>query len=274
MKLNEKLRVPRSFFIIWVFCMIIAIGFIVMSIGIWGYNEYFSSDNRSYVREISGKLIKDLSFFDIENKDKYVIQLGIKEEFSKYAADFSNKKKDRKTKYENSSNNTKIIVWSWQGGNSVKKEQLEQTINAVLSRLDHIPHDKNLVALLMETAAVESHRGKYMTQLNDGPARGIYQMEYNTIIDTLAWLKKSYNDVYRSVQSFYNKNESELWNYCYNVPWQTAMAITYYWRFGGTDIVNLCETRYDRALLYKLIWNTKNGKTTLDKYFRDTETYA
>ena len=270
--IHELIRVPKWFLIMWTICMIGIIGYSVFMTCLWYYNEHTPLViNRTVV---SGMLVKDMAFFDPEYKNEYVIQVHYKDTLSNYTVKLSNKKKDRTTKYTNNSDSYKIVVWSWKGGNSVKKDQLEKTINAVLSRLDHVPLHENLVALLMETAAVESHRGTYMTQLNNGPARGIYQMEYTTIIDTLNWLKKYHKDVYNSVQVFYNKKETEEWNYCYNVPWQTAMAITYYWRLRGSDIIDLCGSRYDRAMLYKLVWNTKKGKTTLTKYFQDTETYA
>ena len=55
----------------------------------------------------------------------------------------------------------KIRVWSWKGGASVKKEQLRETIKAVINRLPLESTNETMVDLLMETAAVETHRGTY-----------------------------------------------------------------------------------------------------------------
>ena len=169
----------------------------------------------------------------------------------------------------------KIIVWSWKGGSTIKKEQLERTILAVLLKLPQTTADWSAVQLLMETAAVESHRGTHVTQLKNGPARGIYQMEINTIEDTLDWLKKHHKDQYKEVQVFYNKKESKEWNYKYNVPWQTAMAISYYWRMGyGNESIKKALTVTDRANLYKRIWNTHKGATTIATYYEKVKLYG
>ena len=169
----------------------------------------------------------------------------------------------------------KIVVWSWNGGNSIKKEQLERTIMAVLLKLPKTTADYSAVKLLMETSAVESHRGIHVTQLKDGPARGIYQMELNTISDTLTWMKKYHKDQYKAVQVFYNKKESQEWNYRHNVPWQTAMAISYYWRMcGGNDTIKNAISVNDRASLYKKVWNTHKGATTIATYHERVKLYS
>ena len=171
--------------------------------------------------------------------------------------------------------NPRIVVWSWKGGNSIKKEQLERTIMAVLLRLPKTTSDYSAVQLLMETCAVETHRGVHVTQLKDGPARGIYQMEINTIDDTLTWMKKYHKDQYKAVQVFYNKKESQEWNYRHNVPWQTAMAISYYWRMcGGNDTIKNAVSVDDRASLYKKVWNTHKGATTIATYHERVKLYS
>lgn len=169
----------------------------------------------------------------------------------------------------------KIVVWSWKGGDTIRKDQLERTILAVLLRLPKTTSDWSAVQLLLETAAVESHRGIHVTQLKSGPARGIYQMEINTIEDTLSWLKKYHKDQYREVQVFYNKKESKEWNYKHNVPWQTAMAISYYWRMSyGNDSIKNALTVKDRAVLYKKVWNTHKGATTIATYYEKIKLYT
>ena len=75
----------------------------------------------------------------------------------------------------------RIVVWSWNGGSTIKKEQLESTIFAVLLKLPMTTADETMIELLQETAAIESRRGIYIAQLNGGPARGIFQMELRTI---------------------------------------------------------------------------------------------
>ena len=50
------------------------------------------------------------------------------------------------------------IIWSWKGGNTVKLDQLKQTIITVQERIS-IPSNEHTTLLLLETSAVESNRG-------------------------------------------------------------------------------------------------------------------
>lgn len=183
--------------------------------------------------------------------------------------------KKEETEVEKKPIDPKIVVWSWKGGNTIRKEQLERTIMAVLLRLPKTTSDWSAVQLLLETSAVESNRGVHVTQLKSGPARGIYQMEINTIEDTLSWLKKYHRDQYKEVQVFYNRKESKEWNYKYNVPWQTAMAISYYWRMSyGNDAIKNATSVENRAKLYKKVWNTHKGATSIATYYEKIKLYT
>ena len=168
----------------------------------------------------------------------------------------------------------RIIVWSWGGGSTIKKEQLESTILAVLLKLPMVTADITMVELLQETAAIESHRGIHITQINGGPARGIFQMELRTIQDTLSWLKKNHLDQYRAVKVFWNSRQSDEWNYQKNIPWQIAMAASYYWRMAGNNAIKLALSREEREKLYKKHWNTHKGASTREKYLAMSKTYA
>ena len=106
------------------------------------------------------------------------------------------------------SKDTKIIVWSWEGGATVKKEQLAQTIEAVHERLSIVPKGSaDHVALLMETSAVESSRGYIVRQVG-GPARGIFQMEPTTERCMRSWMKDNFPRVDDEVMAFYDKKKS------------------------------------------------------------------
>lgn len=72
------------------------------------------------------------------------------------------------------------IIWSWKGGNTVKLDQLKQTIITVQERIS-IPSNEHTTLLLLETSAVESSRGIDMIQ-KGGSARGIFQMMPSTEI--------------------------------------------------------------------------------------------
>lgn len=168
----------------------------------------------------------------------------------------------------------RIVVWSWNGGSTIRKEQLESTILAVLLKLPMVTADVTMVELLQETAAIESRRGIHISQLNNGPARGIFQMELKTIQDTLSWMKKNYIEQYRAVRVFWNSKETEEWNFQKNVPWQIAMAASYYWRMAGNDLIKASLDRDKREKIYKKFWNTCKGKSTREKYLAMSEVYA
>lgn len=180
-------------------------------------------------------------------------------------------KKTYKVRYE-TEDTTKIIVWSWKGGDTIKLDQLEQTIRAVQERITIIPKDRNVTLLLLETAAVESSRGIDVKQ-KGGPARGVFQIEPYTEKYLLSWLKKNHPDAYKEVMHFYNNKESKEWNRTYNVPYSIAISGAYYWHRCGDKLLSLIETREDRSRIWKQFYNTYKGKGTVSKYHEKAEKY-
>ena len=168
---------------------------------------------------------------------------------------------------------TKIIVWSWEGGATVKKEQLAQTITAVHERLSIVPKgSKDHVALLMETSAVESSRGYIVRQVG-GPARGIFQMEPATEQCMRSWLKDNFPRVHDEVMAFYDKKKSPEWNLTHNVPYNVAMSTAYYWRRMGDSLAGNITTLEDRAKVWKTHYNTYLGKGSIAGYIKKAGKY-
>ena len=97
-----------------------------------------------------------------------------------------------------------IKVWSWKGNDTIRTDQLFQTICGVISRMSIVPDDPNIARLVMETIATESHRGKHVRQMR-GPAKGIVQMEPATHDDLVSWLKNNHVDVWQNLMLFYEK---------------------------------------------------------------------
>ena len=171
------------------------------------------------------------------------------------------------------SKDTKIIVWSWEGGATVKKEQLAQTIEAVQERLSIVPKGSaDHVALLMETSAVESSRGYIVRQVG-GPARGIFQMEPTTERCMRSWLKDNFPSVHDEVMAFYDRKKSPDWNRTHNVPYNVAMSTAYYWRRMGDSLAENITTLEDRAKVWKTHYNTYLGKGSIAGYIRKAEKY-
>lgn len=168
---------------------------------------------------------------------------------------------------------TKIIVWSWEGGATVKKEQLAQTIEAVHERLSIVPKGSaDHVALLMETSAVESSRGYIVRQVG-GPARGIFQMEPTTEQCMRSWLKDNFPRVHDEVMAFYDKKKSLEWNLTHNVPYNVAMSTAYYWRRMGDSLAGNITTLEDRAKVWKTHYNTYLGKGSIAGYIKKAGKY-
>lgn len=182
---------------------------------------------------------------------------------------FSRKYNKRYTTYKK----TKIIVWSWFGEDTVRVDQLRQTVRAVHERLSIVPkNDPNLIALLMETCAAESLRGILVKQVR-GPARGLFQMEPFTEKDTLKWLKRYFVTVYKEVMHFYNDKENMEWNRRHNVPFQIAMSTVYYWRMCGDKLVDIIPNTTARAHVWKRFYNTPKGKGTVAGYVQKVKKY-
>lgn len=168
---------------------------------------------------------------------------------------------------------SKIIVWSWNGGSTIKTEQLKETIDAVQSKLSFIPEkNEHYIFLLLETSAAESLNGIFVKQ-KKGPARGIFQMEPETEKCTLKWLKNNNKEAYAEVMFFYERKKSPDWNRTYNVPYGIALSSAYYWRRLGDDLSNKITTLEDRAVVWKTYYNTHLGKGTVSGYIEKSKKY-
>lgn len=223
--------------------------------------------NNSTIKKID--VAGDIILANIDYKD---LMEGYKATLSKYG------KADRKKRYDipeyASWKKHPIKIWSHKGGKVVDKEKMQSTIEGVLYRMPIASNsiNQNVVKFLQETAAVESNYGIFMKQVG-GPARGIYQMEPKTYSELTEFLKTNAKDVYESVKGFYIEDQSLEWNMTNNIPYNTAMAVAYLWRIHGVNYERMCDTKFKRAMLYKLTWNTMKGKSTLKKYYKDTAEY-
>lgn len=193
-----------------------------------------------------------------------------KEEKEEEVIEIESLEKIYENKDEISIENT-IVIWSWKGGDTVKLDQLKQTITAVQKCIS-IPSNEHTTLLLLETSAVESSRGIDMIQ-KGGSARGILQMMPSTEKFLKKWLKKYHPSIHKEVISFYNNNKSVEWNRSYNVPYQIAMSLAYYWHKCGDKLPSLITTRKDRARIWKRYYNTYKGKGTISKYHEKAEKY-
>ena len=166
-----------------------------------------------------------------------------------------------------------IKVWSWKGNDTIRTDQLFQTICGVISRMIIVPDDPNIARLVMETIATESHRGKHVSQMR-GPAKGIVQMEPATHDDLVSWLEHNHVDVWQNLMLFYEKKQTHRWNTENNVPYNIALCLCQYWRKAGSLLPDITQDASMRAVTYKIFYGSVMNACTISKYLREAETFA
>lgn len=151
----------------------------------------------------------------------------------------------------------------------IEPKQLKRLIGNVLNGIGCCSDEA--VDLLMLTAAQESKMGRYLYQLENGPARGIFQHEPRTH-------KCLYDNVLKHRPDLLRKAESFLggWNFMAhvdlvgNIPYQIVVARFQYLRFPERiprrdDFKD--EFGYVTALAkyWKKYWNTEEGKGAVEE---------
>lgn len=152
----------------------------------------------------------------------------------------------------------------------IKRTDLEATVRETFRRMPHIKSSKALVDFIVETAIVESKSGYFLIgRLSSGRESGdygVYQIRVHTAKDTMKWLKHNHADVHKSLMSLYTKGKPMRWNLIHNVPFSTAMAVTYYWRRDPHRLIHGIETIEQRADFWLDEYNTIYGKGTKAAY--------
>lgn len=147
----------------------------------------------------------------------------------------------------------------------------EYIIQPVLRHLD--AYSPAAEELLILTAAAESLGGRYLHQLGDGPAVGIYQMEPATHDDIWRnWLAYREHTVGRvrhfEIPGLYDDDNAR--EMAGNLYYATAMCRCHYRRDphplpSQNDLSGL-------AAYYKRVWNTSAGSATVEMamtYYQD-----
>lgn len=152
-------------------------------------------------------------------------------------------------------------------------ERLIQTVIAVM-RL----YSVEAIDLLMLTAAQESHLGKYIQQLGNGPARGIFQMEPKTLQDLYDNFLKYNKQKADVLQSFRTSCSLET-DLTGNLLFQIAAARLQYYRKpeklpAKKDFDDGFEYITDLAKCWKAHWNTKLGKGTVQEAVQNYYKYV
>lgn len=137
---------------------------------------------------------------------------------------------------------------------------LQHVIRPTLKELNL--HSDQAERLVLGTACQESECGRWLYQLNNGPARGIYQCELATLKDIFASFLPSRPDLLAILKGWVGDNtywEQEL---VWNLRFATAICRLHYLRVKEPIPDNLPG----QAQYYKLFYNTPLGKATEEQY--------
>ena len=130
----------------------------------------------------------------------------------------------------------------------------------------------------MLTAAQESHCGKYIRQLGNGPARGIFQIEPATLTDLYTNFLAYHDDLSNILLQFRTPQHIEM-DLEGNLLYQIASARLQYLRKPGAipkyeDYDDDYAYVEGLAKYWKRHWNTELGAGTVDEAMQNYYRYV
>jgi hypothetical protein len=127
--------------------------------------------------------------------------------------------------------------------------------------------------LILGTCAQESNMGTYISQLNGGPARGIYQMEEKTYEDIWENFLKFNGVLYKKISDIEADDKTNLFfQLTWNLKYATAMAFMSYFRHK--KFVDLDPKDIEgMANYWKKYYNSSLGKGTEQEFIDNYDRY-
>lgn len=126
--------------------------------------------------------------------------------------------------------------------------------------------------LLMGTAAQESACGKYLRQLEDGPARGIFQMEPDTLDDIYVNYLEFRPDLRGAVDAYLIPSMGQADNLIFNLAYATLMCRVHYRRVP--DALPNADDLRGLAAYWKRFYNTPMGKGKPEEFVANYMRYC
>ena len=155
---------------------------------------------------------------------------------------------------------------------AVHSGQMRTLISDVLDYLNM--NSKSAIELLMLTAANETKMGKYLVQLNNGPAEGMFQMLPSTeddIWDT--YVHRKIHLLYKLKAILPLENVIPKVSFLKtNLTYQICMVRIYYYRFP--EKLPEADNVYELARYYKQYYNTHLGKATIEEAIDNYKKYC
>ena len=135
-------------------------------------------------------------------------------------------------------------------------------------------YSDSAVNLLLGTCAQESAMGRYIHQLGNGPACGIFQMEPATHEDIYANYLRYHHKLEDEVISlgYMTNSYPEPEDMIYNLKYAAAMCRVHYLRVpkalpNKDDVLGLAE-------YYKEFYNTHLGAATIEEFMSNYQRYV
>ena len=152
----------------------------------------------------------------------------------------------------------------------INKLQILKVIKSTLKKLDAKYYSDQAVDLIYNTGLVESNY-QYLQQLEDGPARGFFQMEPNTA-----------HDISKNYLCFRPKLLTKIEEVCflnpYVIPNADKKELAYLLETNIAFSILMCRMHYrrvpkplpytleDQAIYWKAYYNSHLGKGTVEKF--------
>jgi hypothetical protein len=148
-----------------------------------------------------------------------------------------------------------------------------EIIRPTLKHLDSvIPYSMAAENLLMGTCAQESRMGQFLVQLDNGPAKGIFQMEPATHNDIWENFMSYRQPLYKLVQQYCVVNNNIASDLTGNLFYAAAMCRVHYYR------VPMAMPEEDSieqlANYWKIYYNTPEGKGTVAEFIHNYNRYV
>lgn len=166
----------------------------------------------------------------------------------------------------------KVLFFYHGGGERIDNDKHKENIRAVISHLDFVPNNENIVNLVFETGIAETHGGYWVKSTYNNADMGVYQINIHTYKDLMAWLKRHNLD--KQIMKFYDRKQTLVYNLVHNAAFNASLCIAHYYRCYGDDLSAVADTIDNRARMWKHRYNTKLGKGTVEDYLERVEIYG
>jgi len=148
-----------------------------------------------------------------------------------------------------------------------------EIIRPTLKHLDSvIPYSMAAENLLMGTCAQESRMGQFLVQLDNGPAKGIFQMEPATHDDIHLNFLSYRSELCEEVESFVIPVLEPDIDLAGNLFYAAAMCRVHYYRVPMA--MPPAENVEQLAHYWKLYYNTPEGKGTVAEFIHNYNRYV